>query len=89
MIAWTVSAQAEDFSRPLPGSQGIWSDCLQLIVISDCTANESYGFQNEFTENTSLTARSFYPANSLNVLKKALYAFDARPSDLSKNSVAG
>jgi hypothetical protein len=67
----------------------MWSECYKFFVISDCAENFRNGFPTEGTENTSPYARSFYPANSLNVLKKALYAFDARPLYLLHISEAG
>ena len=66
----------------------VGSDLNKFMQISDCTGNFNC-YETSDSEINNIIARSFYPANSLNVLKKAYYAFEVCPSDIIHITVAG
>ena len=69
--------------------EGGYNQCSQFMMISGCVEYFDNCARFEETEINFTAARSFYPANSLNVLKKAFYAFEAPHSNIPHYSEAG
>ena len=87
-IALTDLKAARLDEKPLL-NEGWYNACLQFMMISGCVESFNNYARFEETEINFSAARSFYPANSLNVLKKAFYAFDTPQSNIPHYSAAG
>lgn len=79
MLCLTYSAMAGDESQ-VTNTFGK-TDLNTFNTLSSCLKNSTNDFQVVDSENDWIAVRSFYPAYSFNVLKKALYAYVSPGND--------
>lgn len=85
----TTNIQACELEGIPEFKKEFYSEYSKFIMISDCVGNFNNCARFEESEIITTASRSYYPANSLNVLKKAYYAFEVHPPFINSNSVTG